>query len=171
MIAEGHTLEEVAKLVSVSKRTVENWAVYANKKFRAESEKALQQGLETVRTKTHENVVAAANILNAHLKAVESTVNRDPAFALAITSTAAKDYATIASKEYDKLKSIDSGHTEQGKRHSTQVNILQIQKEIEESDIVNSATVFEIKPEQLGLEVEEEKPSVEEPLEDSGAND
>lgn len=168
LIAQGYPQSEVASLLSVSKRTVEIWSRAANKKFLAASEKAIQQGLEAVRTKTHENVVYAANILNAHLKAVENEITKDPAKALEIGSSSAKDYSAIAAKEYDKLKSIDSGHTDQSKRHSTQVNILQIQKEIEESDIVNSKMVFDVTPEQMG---DDEKVLKQEEQVDGTANE
>lgn len=152
LLAQGQTQEAVAKQLGISVSTVASYGRRMMKRFRQESELAIKQGLEMVRTTTHENVVASANIVNAHLKAVE----KDPERIKNLSSSEAKDYATIAAKEYDKLKSIDTGHKpgeNAGVRHNTQVNILQIQREIEATDIVTSATVFDVTPEQEGEEV------------------
>lgn len=151
-VAQGKTQEEVAKKYGLSARTVQSYVKRMMTRLRKESELAVKQGLESVRTVTHENVVAAANIVNAHLKALEKEIATNPDAALEIGSTAAKDYAMIAAKEYDKLKSIDSGHSNAstGERHTTQVNILQLQESLKEVDIVNAESVFDVTPEQIG---------------------
>lgn len=159
LLAEGVTHAEIAKQVGLSLRTVDKIAAVPNKRFRQEVEKAISHGLELVRTKTHENVVAAASIVNAHLKAKEKEVTTDPEKALELSSSEAKDYAAIAEKEYNKLKSIDSGHTEgAGKRNSTTYNTLAILNEIKGSDIVSADDAIEVEPEQLGI-VDELKPA------------
>jgi hypothetical protein len=132
------------------------------KTLKKESELAVKQGIESVRVTTHENVVAAANIVNAHLKAVEKEIKTNKDYALELGVAAAKDYASIAAKEFEKLRIIDNPEAGQNTsvRHNTNVNIVNILKEIEASDIVNSQTVFEMTPEMLGQEPGQEETAV-----------
>lgn len=157
-VAQGQTQAEIAEALGLAKRTVETYTTKALTKFREESALAIRQGLEAVRSTTHENVVTAAGIVNTVLKAKKNQIDKDKTIAEDMPVSELKDYSSIAEKEFNKLNRIDNPEGDggkSGKRHSTNVNIVNLLNEIKGSDIVSADDVFEVDP-QLTGEAEDE---------------